>query len=155
MKKIILTLLALSFVSQSFAGVCREQLADKKFIRTSIAAGFTAPSALAATHVLLGGAATAPPAVPIIFIAATVVGGTYWIVVATKPGRLIKLIDEAQSCKGKLVSKAYKAYSKTHGQNSLSKQDFCEEIVRSDIDGSLCPEGILPSIKNVGRYYID
>jgi len=149
MKKILAALILFGVVSQSFAGVCRDTFLEKKEIRSLIGAGFTGSSGLGAL-MMIGGTA-AFPALPFIAVGTTVAGGVYWVLATRKPARLVKLIDEAQGCKGKLISKSYESYKDSHDANSqVSKKEFSEEIVRSDLDGSLSPVGSVPSVKEFG-----
>ena len=145
MKRIIFAFLALSLSISSYAGVCRNAL-DQKAIDNSV---LTTGSGIAATvglGFLAGGSILVVP----------VVGagvGAYWLVWGQRPSRLVKLIDQANVCEGKILNKAYGAYTSTHSQ-AMSKDDFCDQIVKSDNDGSLCSD-VLPTVRQIGKFKID
>lgn len=149
MKKLFAGLVVLTTLSTSYAGVCRDKFVEKKENRQSLGMIGTG---IAGVGVLTVGATLGSP---FLFLGTA----SYLILAPSRPKRLVRLIDESQSCNGKILNKAYSAYlkqkKKSGDKSTISKTDFCEEIVRGDTDGSLCPYESLPSIKNVGRHYID
>jgi hypothetical protein len=148
MKKVNLLLFSFLLSTQVFAGICKQKFQTKDEERKKILgitglfganAGFIAVSATAG---LAAGAVVVPVVVAGI--------GGYWLISGRKPARLVKLIDQAEDCEGRLLTIAYNSYLELNDENQMTQAEFCEVIVQSDDDGSLCT-GKIPNIKQVGK----
>lgn len=146
MKTMLTVIIALTISVSSF-GSCREKLLEKHDQNMTIAlgGGLSATSA-AALGVFVG--------LPIIAVPGMILSaGGYWVLSGNKPKRIIKLIEQADTCTGRLVGRAYKHYKRSHKGVKLTRNEFCDEIIRLDRNGALCDDET-PSIKQISKYYI-
>jgi hypothetical protein len=73
-----------------------------------------------------------------------------------KMNNLNSLISEAKDCRGPMVAKTYKRYTKQAIKKQeviLSQREMCNQIVEGNENGSLCSSD-LPSVKQVAKFYI-